>query len=791
MEGLNASSLRAEKARLARRIGPRGTRLSVALASILAVTAVALLSMKVPHAGLLGAAAGVVAMWAFWLTGELNRLPSSAPSGSAPLGDVLDPWLLGRLDGDEDVPALLHLASKDWRGSFVLVRVNAAPAMVMGGAELAEREAVWKAARTLAVQLNAPTLHAGHLATAILSQPSVARAIKTGGIDPEETVPGVAAWLERTIREIDRERPTYGGLGRDWAAGFTPTLDYAAADLSRQIALNKIHLGSLLNQPIVEEMLATITRGQQGIALIGGVGSGRSSIIAAFAQRLIEGDGGPLAFRHVKALDASTVAAGRTGTGDTERLFLAAIGEAVHAGNIVLALDDARSFLGNETGTVDLTNMLLPALESRRLPIIMAFTPDEWQHLLSVRPALAAALSPLTVPEPSRAQTLDILADTALTLEARGRGAMITFGAITEAYTLSGRYLTDTSYPGRAIRLLEAAASRAQGPKLTKEDVQRALEGMIGIKVAPAEGPEANVLLDLEDKIHQRMINQSRAVSAVAAALRRARAGVASPKRPVGSFLFLGPTGVGKTELAKSLAGVYFGDEQNLVRLDMSEYSGPGDAARLLDASSGSFATQMRERPFSVVLLDELEKAHPNVLNLMLQMLDEGRLTDAQGREVRLRDAIIIATSNAGADEIRARVEAGESPDAFEPALVDTLISSGAYRPELLNRFDDIVVFRPLNQEELAQVVRLMLAGVNKTLADRQVQVALDDAAVAELVRAGNDPRLGARPMRRIVQRRVEDAVADKLLRGELQPGQTLKLSGAEFTASTSEGPTA
>jgi ATP-dependent Clp protease ATP-binding subunit ClpA len=310
----------------------------------------------------------------------------------------------------------------------------------------------------------------------------------------------------------------------------------------------------------------------------------------------------------------------------------------------------------------------------------------------------------------------------------------------------------------------------------------------MGVKIGMTDdAAERQQLLNLEDLIHERMINQTAAVKAVSESLRRARAGVRSENRPIGTFLFLGPTGVGKTELAKTLSSVYFGGEGDMVRIDMNEYVSPDDVARLIaDGASdpNSLTAQIQKNPFSVVLLDEIEKAHPNVLSTLLQVLDEGILRDINNREISFRDAILIATSNAGSDRIRQYIDAGESVEQFEEPFKNELIDSHQFTPEFLNRFDEIVVFRPLTKEELLQVVDLMIKGVNKTLSAQKVSINVADDAKVALVDAGYDPRLGARPMRRVVQKTVENIVSQQLLTGELQSGMTLDISLADIQAS-------
>ena len=459
--------------------------------------------------------------------------------------------------------------------------------------------------------------------------------------------------------------------------------------------------------------------------------------------------------------------------------------DAVHARNIILFLDETQLFMEQGAGSVDISHILMQVLEQTHMPMIFALSQEDWHKFAATRPALLAQITKIELAELDERQIIRILQDFATPLESQAN-VVIGYGALQETYAMAQRFITNKAFPAKAIDLLQDALNYPDNGLITRQSVKAAVEKTTGAKVLEASSAERDQLLHLEDLIHKRMINQSRAVTIVSEALRRSRAGVRDPRRPVGSFLFLGPTGVGKTELAKSLAATYFSSESDFIRLDMSEYQLATDVSRILEAasddSSGSgFLEQVAMQPFSVILLDEIEKAHPDILNLLLQMLDEGTLTDTSGKVTSFKEAIIIVTSNAGADEIRTKIAAGMQLERFEKEFVDQLIAKNIFKPELLNRFDDIALFRPLNTDELKQVVMLMVDSLNKTLAQQNIKVALTQDALEFIVRAGYDPRLGARPMRRALQQYVENTISHRILAGETTPGSVITLAAADL----------
>lgn len=575
-----------------------------------------------------------------------------------------------------------------------------------------------------------------------------------------------------------------GGLGRDLSFGYTPILQRFAENISRTISNAHIAVNQASSDEIIDEMIKTFSHGgRQNVALIGAEGSGRKTIVYAFANKLLDADSkipNRLKFRQIFKLDAASLISVASERGSLENLMSQIMGEAYGAKNIILWLDNAQLFFEEGVGSVDISKVILPAVRAGRLRIIFTLEQQRYLEIEARNSQLANALNKVMVPPSTPEETMDIMQDRVPLLELE-HDVVYTIWALKEAYRLSEKYIHDMVMPGRALHLLESAAGFAENGIVTAESVQTAIEKTYGVKMRASQDEKARQdLLDMEQLIHQRMIGQENAVKAVSNALRRSAAGVRNEKRPIGTFLFLGPTGVGKTELAKAISEVYFHGEGAIVRLDLNEFVDEGSVQRLIaDGATDemSLTSQVMKNPFSVVLLDEIEKAHPKVLTALLQLLDEGVLRDIKNREVSFRDTIIVATSNAGANHIRESIDSGHDLAELKTELIDALIDSGEFKPEFINRFDEVCVFSPLGKTELAQIFDLILADVNRTLEPQKITVTVDADARDLLADRGYDPKLGARPMRRIVQSSIENIVAKEVLAGNLKSGGEINIT--------------
>jgi len=575
--------------------------------------------------------------------------------------------------------------------------------------------------------------------------------------------------------------------------------------------------------------------------LIGEPGVGKTAIAEGLAQRIVNGNVPEiLRNKRIISLSISSMLAGAKYRGEFEERLKKAIDEVQQHDDMIIFIDEIHTLVGAGAteGAMDAANILKPVLARGEFQVIGATTLDEYKKHIEKDAALERRFQPVQVGEPNEEDALEILRGLRDRYEAFHK-AKITDEALKAAVTLSSRYITDRFLPDKAIDVVDEAASKVRmkvavtsqdfekAAKLrdeeqalvkeiddkktvakeesdqklivTEEDIAAVVAQWTGIPVAKIAEEESETLLHLEDELHKRVIGQDDAVTAVAKAVRRARAGLKDPKRPIGSFLFLGPTGVGKTELARALASSLFGDESAMIRLDMSEYMEKHTVSRLVGAppgyvgyeEGGQLTDAVRRKPYSVILLDEVEKAHADFFNILLQVLDDGRLTDSQGRTVDFRNTVIIMTSNLGAKALHknsselgflapkkseSSTNQSNSIDFKEAkkSVMDAV--KRHFRPEFLNRIDEMIVFRPLTEEDLKHIVSILMSDVTKRLKERELQLEITSEAMQLLVKEGSDFTMGARPLKRAIQRLIEDPVSDLILKGDVTEGKTIKV---------------
>ncbi|MFA5946636.1 MAG: ATP-dependent Clp protease ATP-binding subunit [Patescibacteria group bacterium] len=565
-------------------------------------------------------------------------------------------------------------------------------------------------------------------------------------------------------------------MDRAMTAIATPFLDSVSEDLTRASARGYTELLVGRDEEI-QSIFRAIEGGGTSVVLVGPSGVGKSAIIEGIADLMVE-ERVPRVLEDKRLLKLSVphIVSAQGGNGAEER-FLHAMNEVGHSGNIVLVIENIDELVG-VGNSIDLSSILASELEKGYTFVIATTTAQGYADKIE-RSVIGRRLERVQIAEPARDLAIRIVESKVGLMEAKNH-VVFTYGAVASAVDLSLRYLHDSVLPDNAISLLKEVALTVgkRSQKITwvvKEDVASMVELKTKIPVSDVKEGEGAKLLNLEEKLHERIIGQEHAVAAVSSALRRARTELRSTGKPIANFLFLGPTGVGKTELAKATSEVFFGNENAMVRFDMSEYQAAESVTRLIggNGQTGLLTEAIRRNPFSLLLLDELEKASPDILNLFLQVMDDGRLTDGLGQTVDFTNVILIATSNAGTQYIQDEVAKGAELSTIKEALLATELRS-LFRPEFLNRFNDVIVFAPLTEADVTAIAYLLVEKVKKQIEAKGMTLEVTDAAIHELGRQGFDPKFGARPLRRTIEEKLENKLADELLKGNIARRDTV-----------------
>lgn len=633
----------------------------------------------------------------------------------------------------------------------------------------------------------------------------------------------------------------------------TSVLDYFSRDLTQLAREDKLDpiIGREKEIERVIQILAR--RKKNNPVLIGEAGVGKTAIVEGLAQRIVEGKiPSVLKNKRVLALDMAAIVAGTKYRGQFEERLKAVVNEIITQGDCVVFIDELHTIVGAGAaeGSIDASNILKPALARGELQCIGATTFEEYRRYIEKHSALERRFQPIVVEAPSVDETIRILMGLKEKYELHHK-VIYTDTAIRTAVHLADRYITDRFLPDKAIDVMDEAGSRVKllrstanpeleelekkiekirkskedaikqqkyeraaelrdeqkkliellkkkrkewekegnFPVVTDEDITYVVASWSSVPITKLEENEQNRLLKMEEEISQRIVGQDMAIQAVAKAIRRSRAGIKDPRRPIGSFIFLGPTGVGKTELARVLARFLFGNEDALIRLDMSEYMEKFNVSRLVGAppgyvgyeEGGQLTEKVRRKPYSVVLFDEIEKAHPDVFNILLQILEDGQLTDSLGRRVNFKNSVIIMTSNIATAEIRKSMTVGfQTPSESKSyeRIKEKLLAEvkKVFRPEFLNRVDEIIVFNPLDRHQMEKIVDIQIREISERLKEKKLTLQLQKNAKDLLVEQGFDPEFGARPIKRTMRRLLEDPLAEEILKNRFPEGSIIKI---------------
>lgn len=568
------------------------------------------------------------------------------------------------------------------------------------------------------------------------------------------------------------------GLGINFSYGYTPNLDKFCEDLSFPAPFSHQLVGREKEIKLIESVLSKSD--QANIILVGEPGVGKHTLILGFAKAIKEQRvNSNLFYKRVLKLNMDLfLGESMTLTKAKEQITLL-LNEAEQAGNIILVINHIDKYISTKEG-IDLTSALSGILRSHKVNLIGITDPLSFERTIFPNQEFLRYFEKVEVNPPSKEEALEIIKNILLDFE-KGKKVVLTLAALKEVINQSDRLITDIPFPEKAIDLIDRLINQAifEKKKLIKAaDVDVLISQKLKVPVGNLSSSEANKLKNLGQAIQKRLVGQKQAVDILVASMQRARLGVSSENKPIGTFLFLGPTGVGKTETAKALAESYFGSEDLIIRIDMNQYQKENAIDTLVGLMQtgrpGILVKEVREKPYSVILLDEFEKASREVHHLFLTVFDEGYLKDINGKTVSFKNTIIICTSNAGAEFIREKVAIGATD--FNNEIVEFLLKNGVFSPELINRFDGVICYRPLSTQEIRQIAILMLEKLNKRLSLKQITLIYDEGIIQALIDQGFNPQYGARPMQRVISDKIETLVAKYMLENKIVSGDKLKL---------------
>ncbi len=602
----------------------------------------------------------------------------------------------------------------------------------------------------------------------------------------EEDMIRLSEWIEHRKQHQEVSRKWWSlehlikkpPIGLDWVYGFTPVLSAESEELTHWYHSNVGHraVGREAEIRAIESALSKSVNAN--VLLVGPVGVGKQTIVEGLAEKIRSGHS-PLVGNRMFLLKGEVI------SGLSEKESFGLVREAANAGNIILCITDVHFCLQSESDGIQ--KLLQELAASNTVNLIATTDPKNFHQTIERESGFVQHFTKIEIREPNAGEIEPIIRETILDFETRHH-VFFTYQSIESLIHDADRYLPNIPFPEKAMDMMETvgvAANQQSQAIITPEFIHQTFARQFNVPAATANSEEKIILLNLEHQLHERIVGQDAAVTAVAQSLQRVRSGIERTNKPIGSFLFLGPTGVGKTETAKTLSECYFGSESNMIRFDMSEYQSTESIDRFLGSSQtetpGLVASRVRDNPFSVILFDEIEKADRNILNLFLQILDEGEITDAFGEKVSFRQSIVIATSNAGAEFIRELQSDGKETKRMSELITEHILHQQLFSPELLNRFDSVIVFHPLSSEQVEQIAQLRLEALAQQLKIKGYIFEINDELIGAVAKAGYDPEFGARPIARAIQNTVETIISRKILADEIQKGVPFTVTKEEI----------
>ncbi|MDD3386601.1 MAG: ATP-dependent Clp protease ATP-binding subunit [Candidatus Pacebacteria bacterium] len=609
----------------------------------------------------------------------------------------------------------------------------------------------------------------------------------------EKDFEDVNEWQERVSIKVKNSKEWWnynnllklGSLGKDWTAGYTPTLDLFSIDWT-DIVKRRGFEDIIGNKDKINQLERALLRiNSQNALIVGEQGVGKKNIIHGLIRRtLLNQSEKELNNNRFIELDIVSLASNVTSFEQMEKILNQCFTEIVNARNVVLIINDFHDFLGGKekAGIVDISGMIGNFLALKNFKAICLTSYNGLHSYIEKKPSILAQFQKIEVEEMTKEESLKVLESKVFNIEMENK-KFVPFNSLKEIVNICDKYIFEYPFPQKAINILEEVALKKENQIIMPEDIHSIVSEKTQIPVGKIRSQEKEILLNMESILEKRIVGQKEAIKEISSSLRRARTGIQTRKGPMGSFLFLGPTGVGKTETAKALAESYFGSEDKIIRLDMSEFQRIDDIPRLLgsEEQEGILTTKVRENPFSLVLLDEIEKSHPNILNLFLQVLDEGYLNDYTGRKISFTNTIIIATSNAGYMTILRAIDGEKEMPEIKEELLSDIFEKGLFRPEFINRFDGVVVFKSLNKEELKLIAHIQLQKINNNLSSKRINLEITEELKESIVDLSYNPTFGAREMKRIIQDKIENSLAKEILKDSIPNGSTITINPKTF----------